>query len=204
MGWYEDRVLPRVVDLALGGKQFDRLRARVAGGLAGEVLEVGFGSGRNVPHYPAAVTRVRAVDPATRGRELAAHRVAASPVPVEYVGLDGEALPLDDESVDHALTTWTLCTIPAVDRALGEIRRVLRPGGALHFVEHGRAPDPRVVRWQDRLTPIQRRLFGGCHLNRPIDTLVSDAGLTITRLDTYYVPGPKTFGSMFEGVAAKT
>ena len=203
MGWYEERVLPRVVDVALGGKAFDRLRARVASGLEGEVLEVGFGSGRNVPHYPASVTRVRAVDPATRGRDLAADRVAASPVPVEYVGLDGEVLPLDDASVDHVLTTWTLCTIPAVDRALGEIRRVLRPGGRLHFVEHGRSPDARVARWQDRLTPIQRRVFGGCHLNRPIGRMLTDAGLTITQLDNYYVPGPKAFGYMFEGAAAK-
>jgi len=203
VGWYEERVLPRVVDVALGGKAFDRLRARVASGLEGEVLEVGFGSGRNVPHYPASVTRVRAVDPATRGRDLAADRVAASPVPVEYVGLDGEVLPLDDASVDHVLTTWTLCTIPAVDRALGEIRRVLRPGGRLHFVEHGRSPDARVARWQDRLTPIQRRVFGGCHLNRPIGRMLTDAGLTITQLDNYYVPGPKAFGYMFEGAAAK-
>ena len=203
MGWYEDRVLPRVVDVALRGKQFDRLRARVASGLDGEVLEVGFGSGRNVPHYPASVRRVRAVDPATLGRDLAADRVAASPVPVEYVGLDGEALPLDDASVDHVLTTWTLCTIPAVDRALDEMRRVLRPGGTLRFVEHGRSPDAGVARWQDRLTPIQRRVFGGCHLNRPIDRMLAGAGLAITQLDTYYLPGPKPFGYMYEGAATK-
>jgi ubiquinone/menaquinone biosynthesis C-methylase UbiE len=203
MGWYEERVLPRVVDVALRGKQFDRVRARVAGGLDGEVLEIGFGSGRNVPHYPASVRRVRAVDPATLGRDLAAERVAASAVPVEYVGLDGEVLPLDDSSVDHVLTTWTLCTIPAVDRALEEVRRVLRPGGTLRFVEHGRSPDTGIARWQDRLTPIQRRVFGGCHLNRPIDRMLTDAGLTITQLDTYYLPGPKPFGYLYEGAAAK-
>ncbi|HEY8215687.1 MAG TPA: class I SAM-dependent methyltransferase, partial [Acidimicrobiia bacterium] len=129
MGFYEREVLPRFVDVALSGKQFERLRARVASRLEGEVLEVGFGSGRNVPHYPPTVTRVQAVDPAVAGRKLAAKRVAASGVPVEYVGLDGERLPADDASVDHVLTTWTLCTIPDVDRALGEIRRVLRPGG---------------------------------------------------------------------------
>jgi ubiquinone/menaquinone biosynthesis C-methylase UbiE len=203
MGFYEDQVLPRFVDLALSGKEFDRLRARAASELEGETLEVGFGSGRNLPHYPATVTRVRAVDPAAMGRKLAAKRVAASPVPVEYVGLDGETLPLDDASVDHVLTTWTLCTIPDVARALGEIRRVLRPGGALHFLEHGRSPNPKVARWQDRLTPIQRRVFGGCHLNRPIDGLLTDSGLEITRLDNYYVRGPKPFGYMFEGVATK-
>ncbi len=203
MSWYEEHVLPRVVDVLLRGREFDKLRARVAGGLEGEVLEVGFGSGRNVPHYPSAVTRVRAVDPATVGRKMAADRVAASAVPVEYVGLDGEDLPLDDASVDHVLTTWTLCTIPDVAGALGEIRRVLRPGGSLHFVEHGRSSDPKVVRWQDRLTPIQRRLFGGCHLNRPIDELVVGSGLEIAQIERYTVGGPETFASMYEGVATK-
>jgi ubiquinone/menaquinone biosynthesis C-methylase UbiE len=203
VGFYEDQILPRAVDVLLGGKEFARLRARVTAELEGEVLEVGFGSGRNVPHYPPALKRVWAVDPATVGRKLAAKRVAASPVPVEYVGLDGEELPLEDGSVDHVLTTWTLCTIPDVPRALAEIHRVLRPGGALHFLEHGRSPDPKVVRWQDRLTPIQKRIAGGCHLNRPIDHLVRDADLEVTRLDNYYMRGPKTFGHMFEGVATK-
>ena len=203
MGFYEDEILPRAVDVLLGGREFARLRARVAAELEGEVLEVGFGSGRNVPHYPPALARVRAVDPATVGRKLAAKRVAASPVPIEYIGLDGEELPLEDESVDHVLTTWTLCTIPKVDRALAEVRRVLRSGGALHFLEHGRSPDPKVVRWQDRLTPIQRRIAGGCHLNRPVDRLVLDAGLEVTRLDNYYMRGPKPLGYMFEGVATK-
>ena len=203
MGFYEDRVLPRFVDVALGGRAFAALRARVASGLKGEVLEVGFGSGRNVPHYPSAVSRVRAVDPATYGRALAAKRVAASPVPVEYVGLDGEELPLPDASVDHVLSTWTLCTIPGVDAALGEIRRVLRPGGALHFIEHGRAPEPNVARLQDRLTPIQRRLFGGCHLNRRIDELVAAGGLEMERIENFFMRGPKAFGYMFEGVARK-
>jgi ubiquinone/menaquinone biosynthesis C-methylase UbiE len=203
VGFYQDQILPRATDVVLGGKEFAKLRARVAADLDGEVLEVGFGSGRNVPHYPPAITRVRAVDPATVGRKLAAKRIAASPVPVEYVGLDGEDLPLDDESVDHVLTTWTLCTIPDVPRALTEIRRVLRPGGSLHFLEHGRSPDPKVVRWQDRLTPIQRRIAGGCHLNRPIDRLVSDAALAVTRLENYYIRGPKPLVYMFEGVATK-
>jgi SAM-dependent methyltransferase len=203
VGFYVDRVLPRVVDLALSGREFGAIRARVAAGLEGEVVEVGFGSGRNVPHYPPAVTRVRAVDPATAGRALAAERVAASPVPVEYVGLDGESLPMEDASVDHVLTTWTLCTIPDVERALAEIRRVLRSGGALHFVEHGLAPQPRIARWQYRLTPIQRRVFGGCHLNRPVDRLVAGAGLDLARLENYFASGPKVFGYMFEGVATK-
>jgi ubiquinone/menaquinone biosynthesis C-methylase UbiE len=203
MGFYEDQVLPRAIDVMLGAKEMAPLRRRVTAGVEGEVLEVGFGSGRNVPFYPATTTRVRAVDPATVGRKLAAKRVAASPVPVEYVGLDGEALPLPDQSVDHVLTTWTLCTIPDVHRALLEIRRVLRPGGALHFLEHGRSPDPKVKAWQDRLTPMQRRLFGGCHLNRPIDDLLRGAGLDVATLDNYYLRGPKSLGYMFQGVAVK-
>jgi SAM-dependent methyltransferase len=203
MSWYTDQVLPRLVDVVLSPREFTEIRARVAAGLEGEVLEVGFGSGRNVPHYPAAVTRVRAVDPATVGRRLAAARVASSPVPVEYVGLDGQSLPLDTASVDHVLTTWTLCTIPDVARALAEIVRVLRPGGRLHFVEHGRSPDPRVARWQDRLTPLQRRIAGGCHLNRPIDELVTGSGLTLSSLSTYSMKGPRAFGYTFEGVATK-
>jgi ubiquinone/menaquinone biosynthesis C-methylase UbiE len=180
------------------------IRARVAASLDGEVLEIGFGSGLNVPHYPAAVTRVRAVDPATVGRRLAATRVASSSVPVEYVDLDGQALSLQAASIDHVLTTWTLCSIPDVARALGEIRRVLRPGGLFHFAEHGRSPDPKIADWQDRLTPVQRRLAGGCHLNRPIDQLIRDSGLKLTRLENYYAKGPRPFGYMFEGVATKT
>lgn len=203
MGFYEEQVLPRFVDVALSAKQFRELRARVAAGLEGEVLEVGFGSGRNVPHYPPAVKRVQAVDPAVVGRQLAAKRVAASPVPVDYVGLDGQHLPVPDGSVDHVLTTWTLCTIPDVAGALAEIRRVLRPGGGLHFLEHGRSSDPKVLRWQDRLTPLQRRIAGGCHLNRPVDRLISDSGLRITTLDNYYLKGPKSVGCMYEGVAVK-
>jgi SAM-dependent methyltransferase len=203
MGFYSDQVLPRITNVALGSAELAELRSRVASELDGEVLEVGFGSGLNVPHYPPAVTRVRAVDPATVGRKLAADRVAASPVPVEYIGFDGQDLPLDDESVDHVLTTWTLCTIPDVGGALREIRRVLRPGGSLHFLEHGRSPDPHVARWQDRLTPLQRTWAGGCHLNRPIDELIADAGLRIDRLDTYYVRGPKVSGYMYEGVATR-
>ena len=203
MGLYADRVLPRITDLALSGEQFTTIRSRVCAGLRGNVLEVGFGSGRNVPHYPEAVDSVRAVEPAAAGRALAERRVASSSVPVEFVGLDGEELPLTDASVDHVLTTWTLCTIPDVERALAEMRRVLRPGGALHFAEHGRSPDGKVSKWQDRLTPIQKRIAGGCHLNRPIEDLVRGAGFEVTSLETFYVRGPKPFGYMFEGCATK-
>jgi ubiquinone/menaquinone biosynthesis C-methylase UbiE len=204
MGFYGDQVVPRFIELAMSRGEFTPIRARVAAGLDGDVLEVGFGSGLNVPHYPPAVTQVQAVDPATVGRKLAAKRVAASGVSVKYVDLDGQALSLPSATVDHALTTWTLCSIPDVERALSEIRRVLRPGGSFHFVEHGRSPDRKVAGWQDRLTPIQRRVAGGCHLNRPIGQLVLNSGLEVVRLENYYAKGPRAFGYMFEGVATKS
>lgn len=203
MGFYGDQILPRLTNVVLANPEFRKIRQRVAAGLAGEVLEVGFGSGLNVPFYPDQVQRVRAVDPATVGRQLAARRLTASAVPVEFVGLDGQSLPLDSGSVDHVLITWTMCTIPAVEQALGEIHRVLRTGGQMHFAEHGRSPDPGVARWQDRLNPIQRAWAGGCNLNRPIDRLVLDAGFDLTQLDNFYVRGPKPTGYMYEGTATK-
>ncbi len=204
MGFYGDQVVPRFTDLVMSRRELTPIRARVVASLDGEVLEVGFGSGLNVPHYPPAITSVRAVDPATVGRKLAAKRVASSSVPVHYVDLDGQNLSLHSDSIDHVLTTWTLCSIPDVDRALREIHRVLRPGGVFHFVEHGRSPDRKVASWQDRLTPIQRRVAGGCHLNRPIDQLVVNSGLNLVRLENYYATGPRAFGYMFEGVATKS
>jgi len=203
MRFYTDHILPRATDVIMARKEFGPIRARVAAGLDGEVLEVGFGSGLNIAYYPQAVRRVRAVDPATLGRKLAARRLAAAPVPVEFAGLDGQHLPMDSGSVDHVLATWTLCTIPQPERALAEIYRVLRPGGGFHFAEHGRSPDPKVARRQDRLTPIQRRLVGGCHLNRPIQALIEASGLELAKIDNYYLEGPKAFGYMYEGVAAK-
>jgi ubiquinone/menaquinone biosynthesis C-methylase UbiE len=167
------------------------------------MLEIGFGSGLNIPYYPAGLKRVQAIDPAAAGRKLAAGRAASCAVLIEYVGSDAEALPVADASVDHVLNTWTLCTIPDAMRALAEIRRVLRPGGAFRFVEHGLAPDPGVARLQQRFTPLQRRAFGGCHLNRPIDQLVAAAGLELTRMDTYYMKGPRALGYTFEGVAIR-
>jgi ubiquinone/menaquinone biosynthesis C-methylase UbiE len=201
--FYQDRVLPRIIDVALGGQRFARIRNRVASGLEGEVLEVGFGSGLNVPHYPKAVSRVRAVDPALEGRRLAKKRLSACQTQVDFVGTDGQILPLESSSVDHVLVTWTLCSIPDVQGALSEMRRVLRPGGQLHFVEHGRSPDPGVAAWQDRLTPIQARLFGGCHLNRPIDRLVVDAGFRLLKMDNYALGAPKALGYTFEGLAVR-
>ena len=204
MGLYRDQILPRIVDLTMRGDDVEKARARVAAGLDGEVLEIGFGSGLNIPYYPARLTRVWAVDPAAVGRKLAAKRAAASAVPIEYIGLDAQRLPVGDASADHVLSTWTLCTIPDPMVALAEVIRVLRPGGAFHFVEHGLSPDAKVARMQDRLTPLQRRVAGGCHLNRPIDQLITGSGLEVTQLQAFYMKGPRAMEYTFEGVAVKS
>lgn len=189
------------MNVACARSDIAELRSRIVDGLAGDVVEIGFGSGLNVPHYPDAVRKVFAVDPSVLGRRLASRRLAASPVPVSFAGLDGQTLGLPAESVDAALSTFTLCTIEDALEALAELRRVLRPGGRLHFLEHGLSPERRVARWQHRLTPLQRRLCGGCHFDRPIDALVSAGGFEITALRNYHLKGPKTVGYMYEGVA---
>jgi ubiquinone/menaquinone biosynthesis C-methylase UbiE len=201
MGWYEDRVLPQIINVALNNKGTRQLRARVCAELDGDVVEIGFGTGHNLPFLPDTVTRLRAVEPSAKSVRLAQQRIAATTVPVDIVGLDGQRLPIEDESADAVLSTWTMCTIPDAGVALKEMRRVLRPGGTLHFLEHGRAPDEPVRRWQDRINPIQRRLFGGCNVNRDIRSLIEGAGFTIKNLNTYYLEGPKALGSMYEGTA---
>jgi len=202
MGIYADRVLPRLVNLCCGGQSTVPRRQRVCAGLHGRVLEIGFGSGLNVPHYPAAVASVDAVEPADLAWALAAGRLAATDVPVRRSGLDGQSLPFPDATFDTALSTWTLCTIPDVGAALREVRRVLKPGGSLHFVEHGLAPDEPVQRWQHRWEPLQQRAFGGCRLTRPIVGLLTSAGFTVTGVDVFYEPStPKPFGAESLGVA---
>lgn len=204
MGVYGDRVLPRLVHRVCGDRSLYPLRERVCSGLAGEVLELGFGSGSNVRFYPEQVTRVLAVEPAGLAWQLAQPRVTGSRIPVVRVSLDGEALPLPDASVDAVLSTWSLCTIPDPGAALAEARRVLRPGGRLHFLEHGLAPDAGVRRWQRRLEPIQKRVAGGCHFTREIPDLITGAGFTIEQLDVFYQErSPKFAGADSLGVAVR-
>ena len=202
MGFYGDQIFPRVMNLVMNTKTTRQIRARVCAGLEGDVVEIGFGTGHNLPYYPASVTRIRAVDPSALGARLAADRIAASPIPVELSGLDGQSLPFEDESVDAVLSTWTLCSIPDAVAAMREVRRVLRPGGSFHFVEHGAAPDRSVRTWQDRLNPLEQRLACGCNFNRDIAALIEAGGLHITHLDRYYAEGqPKVPGYTYEGAA---
>jgi ubiquinone/menaquinone biosynthesis C-methylase UbiE len=203
VGIYDDQILPRVTDLMLGRKALGKLRSRAMQGLSGTVVELGFGSGTNVPWYPDEVDRVLAVDPAEVGQKLSAKRRAHSPIRVEFVGLDGQALPLDDNSVDNALSTWTLCTIPDAAAALREVRRVLKPGGQLFFLEHGLADDPKVASRQHKWNGLQNRLAGGCNLDRDIGQLVSESGLVVDELANFWIPGPKPLAWMYAGRATK-
>jgi ubiquinone/menaquinone biosynthesis C-methylase UbiE len=203
MGFYRDRILPRLVERTLSAGQFKKLRRTFLFGLKGTVLEIGFGSGLNLPFYPEEVERLLACDPAELGRRMAKNRLAETKIPVEFVGLDGQNLPLDNAVVDHVVTTWTLCTIPDVHRSLAEIKRVLRNGGSLHFLEHGRAIDEKLARWQDRLNPFHKRLAGGCNLNRRIDEMIDQSGLETKRLENFFIKGPSLGGFMYGGVAVK-
>jgi len=203
MRWWDERVLPRLVDRVCAYGGLDDLRRAACEGLHGRVLEIGFGSGHNVAHYPPAVTEVVAVEPSDVAWSLAKPHVDRSPVPVERGGLDGQWLPFPDASFDSALSTFTLCTIPDLAAALAEVRRVLKPGGELHFVEHGLAPTPGVQRWQRRITPVWSRAAGGCHLDRPIQELLEGAGLEVTEIERFFGTGPKPFAFFYLGHATR-
>ncbi len=201
MGFYNDRILPFLLHLAMRQRNLAAYRSRVIPAAAGRVLEIGIGSGLNLPFYATAVDRIIGLDPSPKLLTMAREARRETPASVELVESSAEAIPLSDGSIDTVVTTWTMCSIPDVHRALGEMRRVLKPGGRLLFVEHGRAPDLNVRKWQDRLTPAWRCIGGGCHLNRAIGELVEGAGFRIERLDTGYMRGPKPMVFMYEGSA---
>jgi ubiquinone/menaquinone biosynthesis C-methylase UbiE len=201
MGFYQDRILPYLVHLSMRQRNLVPYRTRVISHAEGRVLEIGIGSGLNLPYYSTRTERVIGLDPSPK--LLAMTRAAAqrAPVPVELIENSAEAIALYNGSIDTVVTTWTMCSIPDAQRALGEMRRVLKPGGHLLFVEHGRSPDLDVRRWQDRLTPVWRCVSGGCHLNRAISELIESAGFRIERIATGYMPGPKPMTFMYEGSA---
>jgi ubiquinone/menaquinone biosynthesis C-methylase UbiE len=202
MGFYNDFILPRLLDLAMSNKQLQPFRERVIGAAEGRVLEIGVGSGRNLPFYRSPANEILALEPSPKLVAMA-RGAADSGVPVHFLEASAETIPLDDATIDSVVTTWTLCSIPQAASALGEMRRVLRPGGRLLFAEHGLAPSASVRWWQDRVTPAWQRISGGCHLNRPIRSMIEGAGFRIDRIETGYISGPKPFTFMYEGSAQR-
>ena len=202
MSFYDDRVLPHLINLACGSKPARKQREKVVPLATGDVLEIGFGSGLNLPWYdPGKVRRIWALEPAPGMRKLAQKNIAASGLEVELIDLPGEEIPLDPDSVDSVVITYTLCTIPDVHAALAGVRRVLRPGGRLFYCEHGKAPDAGVHAWQNRLNPAWRRFAGGCNMNRDIPALLNDAGFEIEEDNRMYVPGIRALSYNFWGSA---
>jgi ubiquinone/menaquinone biosynthesis C-methylase UbiE len=201
VGFYQDQIVPLLINWSMRQKNLAAYRNRVVPAAEGRVLEIGIGSGLNLPFYSRNVTRVIGLEPSPRLLAIARRVERTGNGSVEFIEGSAEAIPLKDASVDTVVTTWTLCSIPDLLRALRDMRRVLRPGGRLLFVEHGLAPDPNVIWWQDRLTPVWKRLGGGCHLNRAIGTLIEGAGFQFDRLRTGYMRGPKPMTFMYEGSA---
>jgi ubiquinone/menaquinone biosynthesis C-methylase UbiE len=201
MGFYQDHIVPPLINLAMRNKNLAAYRSRVVPAAEGRVLEIGIGSGLNLPFYSSSVEHLIELDPSPTLLAMARRAIGQGPSHIEFVEGSAEAIPLQNGTVDTVLTTWTLCSIPHAPRALREMHRVLKPGGHLLFVEHGRAPDPNVVWWQDRLTPMWKRIGGGCHLNRPIRSLIQEAGFQFDRFETGYMRGPKPMTFMYEGSA---
>jgi ubiquinone/menaquinone biosynthesis C-methylase UbiE len=201
MGFYQRHVLPCLTHLAMSQGQLLPLRQHVVAAAEGRVLEIGVGSGLNFPHYGTGVGSVIGLEPSAQLLRMARPRAKVAAVPITLLDASAEAIPLDTGSIDTVVTTWTLCTIPNASAALAEMRRVLRPGGALLFVEHGRAPEAGVARWQDRLDPFWSYLAGGCHLNRTMDDLVAAAGFRIEALENPRLSGPRTHTYLYEGRA---
>jgi ubiquinone/menaquinone biosynthesis C-methylase UbiE len=201
MGFYEEWIVPPLIDWSMRNKRLRPYRERTAGAAEGRVLDIGIGSGLNLPFYARQAREIFGLDPSPPLLARAQSMAPRTQTPIHLLEGSAERIPLADHTIDTVVMTWTGCSIPEICAALEEMRRVLRPGGRLLFVEHGRAPDPGVARWQDRLDPFWQRFSGGCHLNRKIDDLLSDAGFQIGRLATGYIPGPKVMTFFYEGAA---
>ena len=203
MGFYAEQIVPRLTHFALNSEPIRKLRAETLGEAKGTVLEVGFGSGLNLPFYPSSVSRVLAVEPSALACKMAEKAISAARFPVEFVGLDGQKLGVDSGSIDSVVATWTLCTIPNPVVALSEFARVLKPGGSFFFIEHGLSPDKNVARWQQRFNGLQMRIAGGCNLNRRIESLITSSPLKITSIEKFYFEGPRTHSYFYRGSAIK-
>jgi len=201
MNFYDRWVLPWLIDLCMRNKEARRYRERMIPMASGRVLEVGIGSGLNLPFYGAGVDHLFALEPSPELRKMAGRRTKGARFTVEFLDRSAEEIPLERASVDTVVTTWTLCTIPDAIGALQEMRRVLKPGGLLLFVEHGLAPEPRVQAWQHRLNPLWNRIGGGCTLDRKIDELIVYSGFRLAELETEYVKGPKPMSYTYSGRA---
>ena len=203
MSLWEKYVLPPLINLVMQNKAAMAERRKFVPLASGTVLEVGIGSGINIPLYVGEVERLFAVDPSLDLWRLARKRLTRAPFPVEFVEGSAESIPVDDKTFDSVVTTWTLCTIGNPVKALMEMKRVLKPEGQVIFIEHGRSPDARVIAWQNRLNPLWKRIGGGCNLNRKIDDLILESGLEITRMETGYVRGPKPLTYLYRGLALR-
>lgn len=201
MGFYQDHVVPRLIHLAMRQDRLVPYRRRLVSGASGRVLEIGIGSGLNLPFYPHSINQVVGLEPSPKLLQMAREAAVKASFPLELIEGTAESIPIEDRTIDTVVTTWTLCSIPNANAALSQMRRVLKPGGRLLFVEHGRAPEAHVRWWQDRLTPAWEKLSGGCHLNRDMGELISEAGFQFERLEKGYMRGPKPMTFMYEGSA---
>ena len=200
MSVYSRYILPRIIDWCMRYEEASRLRAKAVPAARGVVLEIGIGSGLNLPFYTSLVTKLYGIDPSVELLAMARAKISDVPFPVELFNQPAERIPLPDRSIDSVVVTWSLCSISDPAAVLQEMRRVLKPDGSLIFVEHGLSPDEKVRTWQNRLTPLWRRLAGGCHLNRKMDDLIRGEGFSIAKLDTEYLPGPRPMTYMYLGI----
>ena len=203
MGFYSNLIIPYCIDFTLSGSTLEKYRQQLLADVSGEILEIGFGTGLNLPHYPDNVTKITTIDPNAGMQKLARSRIAASNISVEHKVLNGESLPMADGSFDSVVCTWTLCSIPQVDKAISEVHRLLKPGGKFFFIEHGLSHEPKIQAWQNRLTPVQKVIADGCHLNRQIKHIVQQKFNDVT-VEQFYAPKlPKAIGYMYRGIAVK-